>query len=1422
MKFIFSHLRGVLLSLLLVSRAFSQDDPDARCANFPERVGEPDSSTRSGTCTFDAFTGNQYREVMDLEVWGSVGDRPLVWMRYGNSRFGFAKNPYGSAHFWTSSYIYSMTDKGLSQNGQPRLEIRHPDGARVMFTQSTTDPSLWLPPPAVGQRLHQNGNNFFLQTAGGYRYRFEKLTTTSGSTFYRLQDFKDPSQNLYTLTYGSDNRLVRITEPAGRYLHITYSVINKEKVITKVQSSDGRSVGYHYAVINDGLTSWVTLDTVYYGDGTKASYEYSQREAGTRPLLSHAIDPRVIGAGTNMRYTYISRIAGMIFQEINGHTGAVMATFDGGPVNNVVCYANGNQVIFNLPTAQRGNLKTKTDGLGRKTAFEYADGGQGYLLKKIDALGRTTLYTRSLYGNLTSITHPDGSTESWTRDDLDLVLTYTDELNRTTSYTRDDKHRIQSIEYPDGTTEHFTYNSFGQVLIHTLRNKGVVTNTYNSRGLKTAFTDALGNRTGFAYDAADRLETIVDARGNMTKYTYNERGQVTTIMYADGTKQLFAFDSFGNGISNTNELGKTWKTAVDEFRRTIQRTDPLNRTTVISYDLPGGISGGAHHTNNPTKIVLPSGKAMELAYDVEWQMLNRTMGAGTADAATTFFEYDAIGNLVATVDPNAREWKMQYDKRDRRIASIDPLGNKTVWQYDAFGNAVKITRPDGGATSNEYDALNRLTTSTDPKGQVMQMIYDAEGNITQIKDPRNQVYRFEYDLLNRKTKMIYPDGLAESYSYDATGNLLTHIVRAGQIRTYQYDSRDREIHSSWTSPYSGDVTPAVTTQYDAAGRITSLSSTVSTLTYMYNDAGELISEIQNIPGGGGGKKVAYGYNPDGLRQSMTYPNGQVVNYTYTNRNQIASIIPAGITLVNYQYDFNGNRIGKNLQNGTTAGYTYDAAGRLLSISHQKGGASFASFGYGYDQVDRRTFMKRETGKGDVYTYDATDQVTKVLYDAAHPDGTPASPARTVSYDWDATGNRKVVTDNGAAVNYTTNNINQYTRVGAAVPSYFRNANLKDYNGWAFSYDAQNRLIKAQKGTMNLSFAYDARDRCVKRTINGASTFFYYDEWDLIEERNSSGGLAAAYVHGAQVDEVLVKAVAGNAVFYHHDALGSVTHLTSEAGTVVEQYSYDVFGAPLIKDGAGALLATSAFDNRFLFTGREYIQQLALYDYRHRMYSPELGRFIQLDPLRFDAGDINLYRYVANSPVNWRDPLGLGFWSSFAKGFVTGLVTAAVVVAAAVAVVTVVPAAATAVTATLFVAGVVSVASATASIIADPSADNIGYTLGTFTGAAVVGGGGARLVAGRLSPPGHQPPPGRAAWSLSRDASQVWRHGGPNGRRSPFALYGDFWNAMSTGPNVPSAAGAITATGGGATHIADLDNVYEWVATGGRPRNRCKR
>jgi len=69
---------------------------------------------------------------------------------------------------------------------------------------------------------------------------------------------------------------------------------------------------------------------------------------------------------------------------------------------------------------------------------------------------------------------------------------------------------------------------------------------------------------------------------------------------------------------------------------------------------------------------------------------------------------------------------------------------------------------------------------------------------------------------------------------------------------------------------------------------------------------------------------------------------------------------------------------------------------------------------------------------------------------------------------------------------------------------------------------------------------------------------------------------------------------------------------------------------------GELNAASGI--RFRYTGQFWLQEIGLYYYKARFYSPALGRFLQTDPVGYQS-DLNLYAYVGNDPVNGKDPDG---------------------------------------------------------------------------------------------------------------------------------------------------------------------------------------
>jgi RHS repeat-associated protein len=166
----------------------------------------------------------------------------------------------------------------------------------------------------------------------------------------------------------------------------------------------------------------------------------------------------------------------------------------------------------------------------------------------------------------------------------------------------------------------------------------------------------------------------------------------------------------------------------------------------------------------------------------------------------------------------------------------------------------------------------------------------------------------------------------------------------------------------------------------------------------------------------------------------------------------------------------------------------------------------------------------------------------------------------------------------------------------------------------------------------VSFKYDPLGRRIEKSSSATTSVFAYDGNNLVEETNSSGAVVARYAQTEKVDEPLAMLRSGATSYYNADGLGSVTSLTNAAGAAAETYTYDSFGK--VTASAGSLT------NPFQYTGRELDPETGLYYYRARYYDPAAGRFLSEDTSGFGGGDVNLYRYVGNSPVSYIDPGGL--------------------------------------------------------------------------------------------------------------------------------------------------------------------------------------
>jgi len=832
----------------------------------------------------------------------------------------------------------------------------------------------------------------------------------------------------------------------------------------------------------------------------------------------------------------------------------------------------------------------------------------------------------------------------------------------------------------------------------------------------------LGNIASETYE----YDRTLDAGGitNLAGAAVGGRGLVTKITHADNTYQQFKYDAYGNKRWQDNELRQASNYTYDDYNRLLTAKDPLLKTATYTYTPTNGGGGPSykHTTTNPDSVTTPTGIKTTNVYDANFRKTSTTAAYGTALAATTWFHYDAVGNQDYVTDPRGTSSPgiyttyTDYDSRNRKWQVREPLGRTTQFYYDDGINITRIIRPDNTTETKTYDALNRVLSDTVPKtanpvvNLTTSFTYNPSGTIQKVTDPNLHYTWLYYDASDRRFQMTYHDGSTQFWAYDDAGNLESRITVNGETQWFYYDNRNFK-YANWWSNWDDSVrTPDwCFFDYDAAGRLTEAengtngwgANIISDVHRYYDAAGHLTQEQQIITGLYSVYVNYPTYDDDGrlTRMNVSGVAGYDFTYSYDAMGRFEKIfVTNGAQLFQYYYDAASNETQRdNIVNQVNQVYPRDALNRITTWDAKKGTTTLAHEGYTYDSMNRITLV--------AYPNPEPSDSFQYYLDGELKIATLSNLGHNITYNLDNKGNRTSVVDNNVTSSYSPNTIDQYTTGAGLGVTNGPEHEIKTYGGVTYTYINDERLKSAAAGT-TYSMVYDALGRCMKRSITSGqenprptvtprptstphgspspsptpspmpsdpTTYYIYDgEKPILEYDANTGASVGVNVYGKGVDEILERVAIGSdsnwyTYYPQQNHEGSVTLLTDTGGGVLERYRYDAFGAPTIYTGTWGTRASTIYDNRFLFTGREYAATYRsttnaafnFYEYRARAYNPKLGRFMSEDPKLFvhrinygaapsdwsfsthpDEAEFNLFRYCGNDPIDFTDPMGL--------------------------------------------------------------------------------------------------------------------------------------------------------------------------------------
>ena len=782
-----------------------------------------------------------------------------------------------------------------------------------------------------------------------------------------------------TITYSTEARVKKITQPNGAFIKYTYND-------TAVESEDDANLGTVTVSDSKGAT-----DIWYYEDGvyiSNALYGYSDNAVYDPNNISSELTTDTIA---NVCYIMQEQQEETTDSEVGGETGGT---------ENIGSTETVNEPEYTYD--DNGNILTETytktvDGaviIADKYVYTYTDDGKLNTEKYYEADNSNILcliyeYTYDADENIISELYYTQETENGATVDViseSYIREYSGEYmtceiyrkridgtlinSKKTQYSYNDRDKLVSCstsqwlveDWYQTYSEEYTYNGYGNVISQTTT---VYTNTENT---ETNLVETTSNITIVTYEYDPWCQQVkitknVNGEENtITDVDYDVFGRTVSVTENDETV-AYTYDGKGNVLTVTEGEKLTTYTYADNGNL-ISRTNPNGSVASYSYDTYGNLAGHAFNgydfTYNTLGSILTanseSGELVNYTYSntVEQEVLTSNFGNGQS----IIYDYNEDGEIIAIKLGEETKYGYEYFETTNENGEV----TKEWTELTDYVNSLKKIIEDSKLTINDISGNFIYSVESVYEDEEVEDSFD--GVITTIGSD-------VYTLVTEENKDIFKTNgtidFTKEYTY--TNDDLTQVKTASITTAYSYNA-DQLI--SVLENTLNDISQTYSYVYDSDGNITTETlttstnesdTTVETVSYVYDDDNQLISAETS--------SIKYEYTYDDRGNILTKKEYSIS--LDENNQKVYTLIEANTDTYVYDETWKDKLISYNGQSITydVVGNPTNYMGNDLTWTMGRQLATFGDISYTYNESGIRT-SKTSNGVTTKFYLDGTN------------------------------------------------------------------------------------------------------------------------------------------------------------------------------------------------------------------------------------------------------------------------------------------------------------------------------------------------------------------------------------------------------------------------------------------------------------------